>query len=548
MYFRSIHHIARRTVVALSVSTLLVAAAWGDDRDDYIAALDTVQVSGGTIAAAFESNSRMRVFKGIPFAAPPVDALRWAPPGPVVPWLGVRRSDNFGPACWWGNRPAKSPNAILYQQTEGQSEDCLYLNVWTSVRAGHSADAKRPVMMLIYGGGNQLGAGSLPNYNGEGLAQQGPVVVTMNYQLGPLGFLAHPALSAESPNHVSGNYAVLDAIAALQWIKANIAQFGGDPGNVTVYGEFAGAAMASVLLGSPLANGLFHRVVLESLGFLPAGNPSPTLAQGEAAGTTFATNLGASNIADLRKLPSQDVMAGAGSLIGEVVDGYVLPNQLDQLFMVRQINNVPVLAGFNADEGTPYPPFATTLAGYNAAAQAQFGSFAPAFMKAYPVASDADVLAMAYEPMRDGSLGWQAFSMARAHAALRQSKTFVYFFNRRPGYFPNQHFAEQDPPQKYGAYHSLEQVYLYNNLDRSAPPRPYTRTDRQIAAIASAYLVNFATRGDPNGRDLPRWPEFVGNSSELMYIGDTIRPGPFPFPAGFGFYNSFYGSKRRLPF
>ena len=128
--------------------------------------------------------------------------------------------------------------------------------------------------------------------------------------------------------------------------------------------------------------------------------------------------------------------------------------------------------------------------------------------------------------------------MARAHAALRQSKTFVYFFNRRPGYFPNQHFAEQDPPQKYGAYHSLEQVYLYNNLDRSAPPRPYTRTDRQIAAIASAYLVNFATRGDPNGRDLPRWPEFVGNSSELMYIGDTIHPGPFPFPAGFGFTTS----------
>ena len=142
-------------------------------------------------------HSRMRVFKGIPFAAPPVDALRWAPPAPVVSWLGVRRSDNFGPACWWGNRPAKSPNAILYQQTEGQSEDCLYLNVWTSERAGRSADAKRPVLMLIYGGGDQLGAGSLPNYNGEGLAQQGPVVVTMNYQLGPLGFLAHPALSAD---------------------------------------------------------------------------------------------------------------------------------------------------------------------------------------------------------------------------------------------------------------------------------------------------------------------------------------------------------------
>jgi para-nitrobenzyl esterase len=204
-------------------------------------------------------------------------------------------------------------------------------------------------MMLIYGGGNQIGTGANSNYNGEGLAQQGPVVVTMNYRLGPLGFLAHPALSAESPNHVSGNYAVLDAIAALQWIKANIAQFGGDPNNVTVYSQSAGAGIASVLLGSPLAKGLFHKMVLESLGFLPAGNPSTTLAQGEAAGSNFATNLGASSIADLRKLPPQDIMTGTGSIIGELVDGYVLPNQLDQLFMVGQINDVPLLAGFNAD-------------------------------------------------------------------------------------------------------------------------------------------------------------------------------------------------------
>jgi para-nitrobenzyl esterase len=241
-------------------------------------------------------------------------------------------------------------------------------------------------------------------------------------------------------------------------------------------------------------------------------------------------------------------MNGAGAIISELVDGYVLPNQLDSLFMMRQVNNVPMLAGSNADEGTPYPPFATTLAGYNAAAQAQFGSFAPAFMKAYPVANDADVLAMAYEPMRDGSLGWQAFSMARAHAALGQSKTFVYFFNRRPNYFPNQHFAEQDPPSKYGAYHSLEQPYFYNNLDRSAPPRPYTQTDRMVSAVASAYLVNFATRGDPNGHGLPNWPAFVNNSSQLMYLGDVIRPGPLPNAAGIGFYDSFYGSKRRLPF
>jgi len=547
-----------RAGVALLAAAMLAAPAaraGGEDRLDrgYVPARDTVQVSGGTIAAAAESGPEMRVFKAIPFAAPPLGALRWAAPAPVVPWSGIRRSDNFSPACWWGNRPAKSPAAILYQQSEGQSEDCLYLNVWTSVPAGSSAGAGRPVMMFLFGGGFQLGAGSLPNYDGRGLAEQGPVIVTLNYRLGPLGFLAHPALSAESPNRVSGNYALQDAIAALRWIQANIAQFGGDPANVTVYGESAGAQLSSVLVASPLAKGLFHKVVLESLGALPAGAPNPTLAQGEAAGSAFAANLGASGIADLRRLPAQDVMAGAGSLIGMLVDGYVLPDQLDLLFATRRVNDLPMLAGFNADEGTPYPPFATTLSAYNAAAAAQFGTFAAQFKQAYPVASDADVLGMAYAPFRDGTLAWGAWSMARAHAALRSARTYVYFFNRRPAYYPDQHFAEQDPPAKYGAYHSIEQVYFYNNLDRSIPPRPYTRTDREIAALASRYLVNFATHGDPNGlrgRGLPYWPAFADAASLLMYIGDRIEPGPVPFPAGFGFYDAFYAAKlgRPLPF
>ena len=212
-----------------------VPAAGSDDDSTapasaYTAARDTVAVTGGTVAASADSSASLRVFKALPFAAPPVVALRWKAPQPVVAWNGIRRNDSFAPACLMGNRPAGAIGAILYQDSEPQSEDCLYLNVWTAAAPG-AAD-KRPVMLLLHGGGYLLGSGAQPNYDGGGLASKGAVVVTLNYRLGALGFLAHPELTAESPNRASGNYALQDAIAALQWIKANAASFGGDPANV----------------------------------------------------------------------------------------------------------------------------------------------------------------------------------------------------------------------------------------------------------------------------------------------------------------------------
>ncbi|WP_394790689.1 carboxylesterase/lipase family protein [Rhodoferax sp.] len=533
---------------ALLVACLAVACGGSDGAAaSYAAAHDTVSVTGGTLAAAADSTAAVRVFKAIPFAAPPVGTLRWKPPSAVTAWSGVRRSDSFSAACYQGNRPFGLPGSILYQATEAQSEDCLYLNVWTGAA---SASEKRPVMLLLHGGGYQLGAGSQPNYNGSGLAQKGAVVVTLNYRLGPLGFLAHPELSAESADHVSGNYALLDAIAALKWVQSNIAAFGGDPANVTLYSESAGSGLSSVLLASPLASNLFHKLVIESLGSLPAGAANTTLTQAEAAGSTFASNLGAADLAALRAKTPQQIMAGSGSVITPIVDGVVWPDQLDLLLAQGKIHDVPLLLGWNSDEGTPYPAFATTLAGYSSTAAARFGAYAAQFQAVYPVSSDSDVLAMAYQPMRDSLFAWQPWTLARAHAAQHKSKTFLYHFNRRPAYYADQKFTEQDPPANYGAYHSLEQVYFYNNLDRSAPPRPYDATDRRIADAASSYLLNFARNGDPNGGTLVAWPEFLGASSPALFIGDSIAPAAAPFRPALDFFDAFYTQAlgRALPF
>lgn len=538
------------TSLRLCASALLMSwlgLAYGSSDPAYTAANDVVTVTGGRVAAASESTASMRVFKAIPFAAPPVGNLRWAAPAPLAAWAGVRRNDTFSAGCYQGSRPAGVPGSILYQPIAAQSEDCLYLNVWTGATP---ASPKRPVMLLVHGGGYQLGAGSQGNYSGIGLAQKGAVVVTLNYRLGPLGFLAHPALSAESPDHVSGNYALLDAIAALKWVQTNIAAFGGDPANVTLYSESAGSGLSSVLLASPLAANLFHRLVIESLASLPAGAPNTTLARAEAAGSSFASNLAATDLAALRAKTPQQIMAGTGSYIGPIVDGVVWPDQLDLLLARGKTHDVPLLVGWNADEGTPYPAFATTLVGYESAVTARYGAMASQFKAVYPVATDSDVMAMAYHPMRDSFFAWQPWTLARAHAAQHRSKTFLYHFNRRPAYYADQKFTEQDPPANYGAHHSLEQVYFYNNLDRSVPTRAYNAIDRRIADAASSYLINFARNGDPNGDALAVWPVFTGAGGQALFVGDSIAPAAAPFRTALDFFDAFYTQAlgRALPF
>ena len=518
----------------------------GPNQLRYDACLDVVSVSGGTLQAAADSTPALRVFRAIPFAAPPVGALRWRAPQPVVPWQGVRNCDHFSAAPFTVDRPAGRPGSILFQRSERQSEDCLYLNVWTGAPVGEQHD-KRPVMVLLHGGAYQLGSGSLPNHDGGGLAQKGAVVVTLNYRLGPLGFLAHPALSAESEDSTSGNYALKDAIAALQWVQHNIAAMGGDPGNVTLFSESAGSGMASILLASPLAADLFHRVVLGSLAAFPAGKPNPTLAQAQAVGQHLADQWGATDAVTLRNLSPQTLMAEPGTLVGPIVDGVVLPDQLDRLYATSQTHPVPLLLGWNADEGTPYPPFANTLDTYNANANTQFGDMASEFRGLYPANCDADVQAMGHAPLRDNLFAWQIWTAARAHSAQKRAATYLYFFSRRPPYHPGQGFSGQSSPEAFGAYHSLEQVYLYNNLDVGVPARPYTPVDRQIARTASDYLINFARNGDPNGHHLPTWPRFEQTSCQAMELGDAIAPIAAPFRPALEFWDRFYTQRLGRP-
>lgn len=528
--------------IGLTMWTASVTSAGGASAPSvYDAGTDVVQVSGGSVAATRDSGPDIRTFKAIPFAAPPIGDLRWQPPQPVIPWNGVRRADNFSPPC---TQPGGDPRAIFYLSSEVSSENCLYLNVWTGAS---SPSERRPVMVYFYGGNNVTGSGSQPAYNGKGLASKGAVVVTFNYRLGPLGFLAHPELTEESPNQASGNYGLLDQIAVLQWIQTNIAVFGGDPANVTLYGASAGADDESVLMASPLARGLFQQVVAESGGYFPRANPNPALSGAEQAGLAFATAAGAASLADLRTLPATSLTA-IPSAWGPVVDGYALPDQLDRLYASHQAADVPLLVGWNADDGTPFPPFATTLDEFQGKAQQVYGDTAPQFLALYPMASDADAQKQASAPYGQGVLAWSAYTLARAHQANSTSKTYVYHFTRVPPWYPEQHFLGQDPPSNFGAYHTAEQVYFFNTLD--AIRRPYSDVDRTLSDVASSYLVNFATSGDPNEgarSGLPTWPTYDQRAGRVMDLGDAIAVAPVPDKSVFDFFDAFYTRQLGRP-
>src|SRR4051812_39235676 len=319
-----------------------VAALIGAASMVAVAGSDTVTVDGGRLRGT--SADGVRVFKGIPFAAAPIGARRWKEPEPVVAWSGVKNADTFGAQCMQEPYPEGSPYASA-SPPPAMSEDCLYLNVWTAAKAGD----KRPVMVWIHGGAWTRGSGSTPTYNGAALARKGVVVVTTNYRLGVLGFLAHPELTKESPNHASGNYAILDHIAALKWVQKNIAAFGGDPTRVTIFGESAGSWSVNVLHATPLAKGLFHRAIGESGGQF-AGNPS--LAQAERRGVALADAVGARTLAELRALPADQLLGVEAFRAIANVDGYVLPEDVRTIFGRKRHNDVPVLVGSNANEMT----------------------------------------------------------------------------------------------------------------------------------------------------------------------------------------------------
>ena len=468
------------------------------------AVTEPVQLDAGLLAGSAESSPGVRAFKGIPFAAPPVGELRWKAPQPVAKWSGVRDASKFGAVCIQPAGPTSGPNARLniavLPDSPPLSEDCLYLNVWTgAARAGE----RRPVMVYFFGGAFTEGAGSVPLYDGDALARKGAVVVTMNYRLGPYGFFAHPALTAESPHKASGNYGIMDMVASLQWVKRNIAAFGGDPGNVTVFGQSAGAMAIGSLIASPQAKGLFHRAIAQSI---MGGGVSPgmvTLASAMQQGETAAKAAGVATAAELRALSAADVTAKFRSA-GMIVDGFVIPEDPAVTYAAGRQNAVDVLFGANKDES--FFAATTTPEQFEQQARGRFGAVADQYLAAYAHATPEQAGVASAETFRD-----QAFWNARRYADYQRrlgKDAYVFFF-------------AQNPPAPAGqaalpATHASEVPYVFNNLgelplfpDRSDPKlAAASAPDRAVADRMSSYWVNFARSGDPNGRGLPKWPEY----------------------------------------
>jgi para-nitrobenzyl esterase len=485
-------------------------------RQPASAAAPQIQTDVGVVAGKSLPGG-VRAFLGVPFAAPPVGNLRWRPPQPVAPWSGVRPADHFAGACMQNVAHSRLPWTAPFMDQQPASEDCLYLNVWTAAPAHAPATARRPVMVFIYGGGFNEGAGSVAVYNGAQLARQGVVLVNVNYRVGALGFLAYPGLTAESPHHSSGNYGLLDQIAALHWVQRNIAAFGGDPANVTIFGQSAGAMSVADLMRSPLARGLFVRAIAESGPGLLTGRPraavaEATLAAHEQAGLKFAAAKHAGSLAALRALPAADLIASG---FGPFADGWVLPDTSATLAAPE----VPLLVGMVANDigiGNYGPARPLTRATYEAAAQRQYGARASEFLKLYPVSSavgDTAAAAMQKTAARDrGRVRIDVWAAAQRHLS---PAIYTYYFDRATPWPEHPEF---------GAFHTSEIPYVFANLTLAG--HPYTGVDRRVSERVSSYWVNFATRGNPNGAGLPAWPAYQPGAHITMELGAQMGAMP----------------------
>lgn len=453
----------------------------------------------GVLEGVVTADGRVRTFQGIPYAAPPVGPLRWQPPQPVQPWSGVRPAREFGPRPMQG----RIYDDMVFHDA-GPSEDCLYLNLW---RPEDTAATKLPVMVWIFGGGLRAGGTSEPRQDGGTLCQHGVVVVTLNYRLGVFGFLAHPELTGESARHASGNYGYLDMIAALAWVRRNIASFGGDPDNVTIFGESAGASAMNVLLASPRAHGLFHRAIAASGTILRPTRPLPTRAEAEAAGMKFtAAAFGTTALATLRALPADQLLAATLQeplpRFGAIIDGDVLPADGRSLFGTGQQAHVPLLAGWNRDEDdyrTYFGPDEPTVAHFRARARLRFGTAADEFLQLYPASTDADARRRAVDLGTDDRVGYPTWKLLELHRATSGAPVYRYFFEQTLPLAP-----DAKPDTEPIAPHAAEIEYVFGTLPSRA--LPWRAEDRKVSELMAGYWTNFAKTGDPNGPGLPPWP------------------------------------------
>jgi para-nitrobenzyl esterase len=468
------------------------------------------KVTGGAVSGT--ATDGIAIFTGIPLAAPPTGDRRWKAPAPVQPWSGVRKADTFANACM------QPPNS--QGNTAPVSEDCLYLNVWTPAT---SATARIPVIVWVHGGGFTGGSTSISMYDGTGFARKGVVFVSLAYRLGPFGFMAHQELSRES-GHGSGAYGIQDLVAGLKWVQANISAFGGDPGNVTIFGHSAGSAAVGFLAASPLSKGLFHRVIaMSGVSFTPLqtsqqdgfGMSIPALATAEATGNAFLSKLGVKSIADARALSADMIQAatGGGLTFRPVADGHVISRDLYTLYEQHKFNDTPVLLGHTSDEtlafggGRPVTP-----ADFEKQINTQFGVQAEAILRAYPHATDAEAARAARYVRNDTSFAWNMWTWAREQAKQGTGKVFSYYYDNHA-------------PQAEGSGHGSDVPFAFQTL---AGRRTPGKEDLALSDMISSYYVNFAITGDPNGKGLPPWPAFTDKNAQVMVF--DAAPGARAYP------------------
>jgi para-nitrobenzyl esterase len=484
---------------------------------------EPIKVEGGLISGTPGWGWGVREYLGIPFAAPPVGNLRWRSPQPVVPWLGVRAADRFSAACM---QRTLSPNSGSWNRgLINTSEDCLYLNVWTPAS---SASERLPVLVWIYGGGGVSGSTAEPIYDGNATAKKGVVVVSMNYRVNVFGWFAHPELSKESPHHASGNYGSLDQLAGIEWVKNNIAQFGGDPSKIIIWGESGGSRSVNFLVASPLLKGLVRGAIAESH---TTFGRMLTLTEAEANGVKFAKSMGKTSLADLRAAPTEELLEASiktpQGLNGAIVDGWFLPQDLYTTYSQGKQNDTALITGATNDEGGNIGGIGIggggrgaapdSLAAYVAWAKQTFGDKADTLLKLYPARDDAQAKQAYHDVYRDINFAGHR-TWARLQSTTGKAPAWIYIFSHVP---PHPDGNGNNPRPSAGAVHFSEVIYVFNNLRMK--DYAWSDLDRKVADTLATYWTNFAKTGNPNGPGLTNWPAYNPKDEFWLNIGDTVR-------------------------
>lgn len=483
-----------------------------------------VKTDNGDVRGAITTDGQVRAFKGIPFAAPPVGDLRWKPPQPASSWQGVRDAAQFSARCMQSG----GADSHVFRD-RGASEDCLTLNVWTPA---HAKQRKLPVMVWIYGGGFRAGGSSEPRQDGEVLAHHDVVIVSMNYRLGIFGFFVHPELVAESPHHASGNYGLMDISAALDWVQTNIANFGGDPRNVTIFGQSAGSLAVSTLMASPLSIGHFEKAIGESGGEFYGPLETKSRESQEQTDAKFAQGaFGTSKLAELRKISAEELLEKTLGYAKEIhspfsfgpdVDGWFLPESVPQIFAEGKQAHVPLLAGWTADEqrgsvilAKPQP----TSESFKTKAQEEFGSDTAEFLELYPAGTDAEALRSAGDLASDRFIIYSTWRWLESQVDTGKAPVYRYRFDLgSPG--DKHHLAVV------GAFHSDDIDYVFGQLD-SREGAKWRPEDRKLSNEMVEYWTNFARTGNPNGDGLPTWPMYnAADDWQVMHLNATSEAKP----------------------